>query len=66
MEEIEEILKYDYNLSDVFIPLKGMRHLPKILKIEEPVRRYYEAGVNAVITAVQITLYYSLYELLKN
>ena len=61
MDELEEILEYDYNISDAFIPLKGMRHLPKILKIEESVTRYYEAGVNAIMTAAQITLYYSLY-----
>jgi hypothetical protein len=59
-------LEYDYNISDVLIPLKGMRHLPKIVRIKDPFIRYYEAAGNAIMTAAQITLYYSLYELLKN
>jgi hypothetical protein len=65
-ENLENITDYfEYTLSDTFIPLKPIRHLPHILRIENPIVRWYEIGVNAILTGTQIITAYSLYELLK-
>mgnify|MGYP001587398754 CR=1 FL=1 len=61
----EKAVEYDYNFSDLFVPLKGMRHLPRIFRVEDPVTRYYEAGINAILASGQIVMYFELYNLLK-
>jgi hypothetical protein len=63
-DNLEKVLGYDYNLSDYFILFKGTRHLKMILKIDDPIVRYYETAVNAIITGTQIAGYYGLYKLL--
>ena len=47
-ETIEQLA--DYNISDVFVPGKSLKHLPRALRTEDVIIRTYElfvlAGVN--------------------
>lgn len=59
-EEInEEPIEYD--ISDIFIPFKALRNLPKIRRINDPLVRGYEIILNAATIAVQLQMYYELY-----
>ncbi len=63
-QEIDDF-SLDYNISDIFIPLKPIRLLPGIMRIKDPFLRYLETSVNAVLVGIQITTYYTLYEFLR-
>ena len=54
----EEI--FDYNLSDVFIPLKHLRHIPKIIRERDIVTRAFGVGYLAAITLAQLSLGYTI------
>ncbi len=67
VKNLENKLKgpFQYNMSDVFVPLKLLRHLSKINRIKDPVIKYYEAGIITILTAAQTIMYYNLYESIK-
>jgi len=43
-----------------------IRHLPKILRTEDSLVRYYDTVFNAIIVAVGSFSYYNLHQLIKN
>lgn len=56
----------EYNLTDLLIPLKGTRHIPQIMKMKDFREKCYELGMNLFVVACQASVYYNLYELLKD
>ena len=55
-----------YNISDHFIPLKAIRHLPKILKLEDSTLKFSEGLYLTTVTASNFLIYSpALYEFLK-
>ncbi len=54
-----------YNITDIIVPLKLARHYENIIKIKNPVVKYYELSLNAILTSVQIIMYYSLHKILN-
>jgi hypothetical protein len=66
VDEEQDCRLAEYNISDCFIPLKSLRHLPKILKLEDSVIRAYELGVLTTITLANTVMYSpAIYEMLK-
>ena len=59
----------DYPLSDVFIPLKSLRHIPRIMKLDQKYRMS-ELGFIAlnqiVVAGVYFEIAYIIYDCLRN
>ena len=58
----ETVSVKDWTISNIFIPLKIIRHLPTILKIPDPSTRYFEASANGFVVGFQIELLYDIYK----
>jgi len=66
VSELEKRTEYwDYELIDL-LPLMPIRHLPKILRTEDSLVRYYDTVYNAVMVAAELFTYYNLFQLIKN
>lgn len=50
-----------YNLTDLIIPAKGLRHIPKITKMKNSREKIYEFGTNLWILSSQTLVYYALF-----
>jgi hypothetical protein len=57
---------FEYNYSDVFIPGKMLRHVPRVLKYRSTVCKIYDLFVISAVTTAQIIAYTSLVQLLSN
>jgi hypothetical protein len=50
-----------YNLTDLIIPTKGLRHIPEIIKMKSSREKCYEIGVNTWILTSQALIYCTLF-----
>lgn len=64
-DKVDGVL-FEYKIFDIFVPLKQIRHLPKILSEPDPWIRYHELFIHAVITGTQLVMYHSLYKILSD
>ena len=62
LEDMTGEPSFDYNITDVFVRLKSLSYLPKIMKIKDPIIKLYEIGLNVLLTSDSVAIYYFLYE----
>jgi len=66
MTEDLEDKAFENNISDVMLPGKMLRHVPKILDYNSKFLKAYDLFVVGAVTTAQIIAYYNLAEIISN
>ena len=61
---IEDKNLLEFNLSDVFLFGKHLRHLPEILSYDDKGTKYFDLGVSGIIIGAQALMYLPFFQTL--